>query len=183
MSPWTRIAAPSGRLSSFTRSCMQGDDQVVAIADAIETMRTAGHKHRDQAVLCTGNERLSSIGRDLERLGIPVLFLGSLFERPEVKDLLAILSLLVDARAMGVVRTGVLPQFPLSLGDVGAVIAALRNAEDGETPAGWSRVDPAVLSEPGRSSWAQLQAALAGFSLRSPTRGTCWPPFCWSGRE
>jgi superfamily I DNA/RNA helicase len=146
---------------------LQGDDQVVAIADAIEVMRATGHKYRDQAVLCTGNKRLSSIGRDLERLGIPVLFLGSLFERPEVKDLLAILSLLVDARAMGVVRIGALPQFPLSLGDVGAVIAALRDAEEGESPAGWSRIDPAILSEPGRASWAQLQAALAGFTETS----------------
>lgn len=145
----------------------QADNQVVAIADAIEAMRTAGHKFRDQAVLCTGNERLSSIGRDLERLGIPVLFLGNLFERPEVKDLLALLSLLVDARAMGVVRVGTQPQFALPLGDVAAVINSLRGAEGDENPAGWSTVDPAILSAPGRAAWATLQTALAGFNETS----------------
>lgn len=145
----------------------QAENQVVAIADAIEAMRTTGHRYRDQAVLCTGNERLASIGRDLERLGIPVLFLGSLFERPEVKDLLAILSLLVDARAMGIVRVGTLAQFELSLGDVAIVIKALRGAEDGESPGGWSTIDPSILSPPGRAAWARLQVALAGFTETS----------------
>lgn len=145
----------------------QADNQVVAIADAIESMRTAGHKFRDQAVLCTGNERLSSIGRDLERLGIPVLFLGNLFERPEVKDLLSILSLLVDARAMGIVRVGALPQFALSLGDVAKVIRSLRGAEAGDDPAGWSTIDPNDLSEAGRGAWTTLQTVLAGFDSTS----------------
>ena len=145
----------------------QADNQIVAIADAIEAMRKAGYKFRDQAVLCTGNERLSSIGRDLERLGIPVLFLGNLFERPEVKDLLAILSLLVDARAMGIVRIGTMPQFELSLGDVAAVIGSLRDAEAGDNPAGWSTVDPTILSAPGQTGWASLQTALAGFNENS----------------
>lgn len=145
----------------------QADNQVVAIADAIDAMRTAGHKYRDQAVLCTGNERLSSLSRDLERLGIPVLFLGSLFERPEVKDLLAILSLLVDARAMGIVRIGTLAQFELSLGDVAAIIGLLRDAEDRESAGGWSKIDPNILSEPGRTAWTRLQKALAGFTETS----------------
>ncbi|CAN5366901.1 UvrD-helicase domain-containing protein [soil metagenome] len=145
----------------------QADNQVVAIADAIEAMRAGGHKYRDQAVLCTGNERLSSIGRDLERLGIPVLFLGSLFERPEVKDLLAILSLLVDARAMGIVRVGALAQFELSLSDVAAVIEDLRGAEDDEVPGGWSTIDPNILSPPGQVAWTRLRGALAGFTETS----------------
>lgn len=145
----------------------QADNQVAAIADAIDAMRAAGYKYQDQAVLCTGNERLSSIGRDLERLGIPVLFLGSLFERPEVKDLLALLSLLVDARAMGIVRVGTVAQFELSLGDVATIIESLRSAEDGGRPGGWSRIDPNILSEHGSAALGRLQDALAGFTETS----------------
>ena len=158
----------------------QADNQVVAIADAIEAMRTQDYKYRDQAVLCTGNERLSSIGRDLERLGIPVLFLGNLFERPEVKDLLSILSLLVDARAMGIVRVGALPQFALSLGDVATVIGSLRGAESGEDPAGWSMIDPTTLTPGAKTAWASLQAALAGFDETSAPWDVL-PPCCWTG--
>jgi hypothetical protein len=34
---------------------------------------------------------LSDTGQELERAGVPVLFLGSLFERTEIKDLVAVL--------------------------------------------------------------------------------------------
>ena len=33
-----------------------------------------------------GNEKISQLGQELESLGLPVLFLGSLFERTEVND-------------------------------------------------------------------------------------------------
>ncbi len=86
------------------RTVQRAEQQQVALADAIEALRGEGYAYRDQAVLCTGNEKLSTIAQDLEWLGVPVLFLGSLFERAEVKDLLALLSVLVDRRAMGLVR-------------------------------------------------------------------------------
>ena len=84
------------------------------------------YAYREQAVLCTGNDKLSTIGQDLERLGVPVLFLGSLFERAEVKDLLALLSVLVDRRAMGLVRVGCWPDFAISLADVARSSSTVR---------------------------------------------------------
>ncbi|WP_246047604.1 UvrD-helicase domain-containing protein [Hankyongella ginsenosidimutans] len=63
------------------RTVQRAEQQQVALADAIEELRREGYAYREQAVLCTGNEKLSTIGQDLERLGVPVLFLGSLFER------------------------------------------------------------------------------------------------------
>jgi superfamily I DNA/RNA helicase len=83
------------------------DDEADALADEILAMVPTA-SFRGQAVLCPGNDRLARIGRQLERRGIPVLYLGNLFERPEVKDLLSILSLLVDRRAMGLVRKATL---------------------------------------------------------------------------
>jgi ATP-dependent exoDNAse (exonuclease V) beta subunit len=77
----------------------------------------AGFRYRDQAVLCRGNDRLSDTGQELERAGVPVLFLGSLFERTEIKDLVAVLLLLVDRRAMGLIRTACWPEFAMTLED------------------------------------------------------------------
>jgi hypothetical protein len=48
---------------------------------------------------------------------VPVLFLGSLFERTEIKDLVAVLMLLVDRRAMGLIRTACWPEFAMALED------------------------------------------------------------------
>lgn len=145
------------------RTVQQSEQQQVALADAIEELRREGYGYRDQAVLCTGNEKLSTIGQDLERLGVPVLFLGSLFERAEVKDLLAFLSLLVDRRAMGLVRVGCWPDFTMSLADVSATFEHLRASE--HAPGGWLQHADAIpgVSEDGRQALAKLAAALSGF--------------------
>jgi superfamily I DNA/RNA helicase len=147
----------------------QADEQTVVLADNIEAMRKAGHSFRDQAVLCTGNEKLSRLGQDLERLGLPVLFLGSLFERPEVKDLFALLSILTDRRATGLVRVARWPEFEMSLGDVAKVMDHFRVNEVG--PGEWLRQREAVpgLSDQGKAALDSLAAALAGFDqMASP---------------
>ncbi|MHC2708559.1 superfamily I DNA/RNA helicase [Bradyrhizobium diazoefficiens] len=145
------------------RTVRRAEQQQVALADVIGQLRGEGYAYRDQAVLCTGNEKLSKIGQELERLGVPVLFLGSLFERGEVKDLLALLSLLVDRRAMGLVRIACWPEFATSFADVVAVFDHLRTTE--HAPGSWLRQGGTIagLSEPGRAALATLSAALDGF--------------------
>lgn len=135
-----------------------------ALADSIEQLREMGYCYRDQAVLCRGNDRLSDTGRDLERAGVPVLFLGSLFERPEVKDLVAVLSLLVDRRAMGLIRTACWPEFAMGLEDAVRVFEHLRgsNAEAGAWRLGAPGLTPA-----GCAALAALHNALAGFDTTS----------------
>jgi len=146
------------------------DEQSVAIADAIAELHAGGIAYRDQAVLCTGNERLSQIARELERLDVPVLFLGSLFERGEVKDLLSLLSLLGDRRAMGLVRIGCMPDFSMPLADVAAILDHLRDRPD--EPLAWL-ADRAGLSisPDGRAALDQLAKALDGYDAdASPWR-------------
>jgi len=143
------------------------DEQTVAIADCIEELKAQGVAYRDQAVLCTGNEKLANLGRDLESLGVPVLFLGSLFERPEVKDLLAVSSLLVDPRAMGLVRVACLPAYQMPISDVAAVLRHLRAAK-AQPLAFLSMVDIPGLSTEGQAVLEQLQVLFSGFSASDP---------------
>ena len=128
----------------------------------------AGRPFREQAVLCTGNEKLSEIGRDLGLLGVPVLFLGSLFERPEVKDLLAFLSLLVDGRGTGLVRVGCWPEFAMAFADVAAVLGHLRSTA--RPHPGWLERHGEVqgLTDPGRAALLSLSGVLEGFDVASP---------------
>ena len=145
------------------RTMQRAEQQQVALADAIEALRGEGYAYRDQAVLCTGNEKLSTIGQDLERLGVPVLFLGSLFERAEVKDLLALLSVLVDRRAMGLVRIACWPDFTMSFADVAAIFLHLRAAD--HAPATWLQHLDTIpdISDAGLEALAKLAVALNGF--------------------
>jgi superfamily I DNA/RNA helicase len=142
-------------------------NQTVALADNIEEMLSQGHNYRDQAVLCTGNEKLSNLAQDLERLRVPVLFLGSLFERPEIKDVLSLLSLLTDRRAKGLVRIACWPEFDISIADVSKVIDHLR---DNEIAAEWRLGELATipnLSEAGRTSLTKIGRVLDNFDESS----------------
>ena len=149
------------------------DEQSVAIADAIGKMFDAGVAYRDQAVLCTGNERLGEIAHDLERMDVPVLFLGSLFERSEVKDLLSLLSLLSDRRAMGLVRVGCMIDFEMSLCDVGAILEWLRDQD--QAPLQWLATREDLLVSPeAQTALDRIAAALHGFDAdMSPWRMLC----------
>lgn len=160
------VQGPCGQKPALL-SVDEGNQQLVVLADTIEAMRTAGHRYRDQAVLCTGNEKLSEVGQNLERLGIPVLFLGSLFERPEVRDLFALLGALTDRRATCLVRVACWPEFAMQMADVGKVIDHYRTNEGAAGT--WLRD---VRSVPGISSEAvttlgKLCAALDGFDESS----------------
>ena len=135
-----------------------------ALVDSIERFRTAGFRYRDQAVLCRGNDRLSDTGQELERAGVPVLFLGSLFERTEIKDLVAVLTLLVDKRAMGLIRTACWPEFAMALEDAVCVFERLRSAE--VEPGAWRQGTPDVTPD-GQAALGALGAALDGFTATS----------------
>jgi superfamily I DNA/RNA helicase len=141
------------------------EQQTVALADAIEECRRAGYSYRDQVVLCTGNDKLAALAPELERLQIPVLSLGSLFERPAVRGLLAFLSLLTDRRAMGLVRVAGWTEFSMSLEDVAAVLAHLRDSQENSGSDTWWHCPEVIpgLSFSGQATVLQLSAALHGF--------------------
>lgn len=150
------------------RTVDAAEQQTVALADAILEQRALGFSFRDQAVLCTGNEKLANIGRWLEELGVPVLFLGSLFERPEVKDLLALLSLLIDRRAMGLVRQACCLETAMALADVAACLDHLRDKKL-SSPTAWlneQALRPDV-SDAGARALDQLSRILGGFDEKS----------------
>lgn len=151
---------PSGQPPEFL-TMEDGRGQTAAVAETIEQMRADGYPYRDQAVLCTGNDRLASYARELERLGVPILFLGSLFERSEVRDLLAFVSMLVDRRGTGLVRVACWPGFAMSMEDVAAVLDHLRESD--AAPGILAAANVQGISPEGRNSLGRLAAALEGF--------------------
>ncbi|WP_068083754.1 UvrD-helicase domain-containing protein [Novosphingobium rosa] len=146
-------------------------DQPAAVAEAVERMRSEGFSYGEQVILCSGNERLAEVAAELEAMDVPVLFLGSLFERPEVKDLLSLLSLLVDDRAMGLIRLAASADFVMPLADVAAVLQRLGEEKGEAEPDRW-RVHLATLetlvSAEGGASLRALAEVLDGFDEGSP---------------
>lgn len=136
--------------------------ETLAVAEAIQEMRAAGFHYGEQAVLCTGNDRVAEIGASLEGLGIPVLHLGNLFERAEVKDLLCLLSLLTDRRTAALLRVGAMPEFRMPLADAAAIVSHLSNA--GAAMLAWREAAANLphLSSEGRRALERLAVAFDG---------------------
>ena len=69
---------------------MEVADDLAAEADGmakeIRRQRASGIPFSQQAILCRSHTNLGRVAAELERLGVPVLYLGNLFERPEVRD-------------------------------------------------------------------------------------------------
>ncbi len=72
------------------------------LIEAIQRYRAQGYSYHDQAILCRKNSHVHQIAAALAAQGIPVKQTGYFFERPEIKDVLALLTLAAgpDARAI-----------------------------------------------------------------------------------
>jgi len=127
------------------------EDEISAVAAVIQAQQKSGIPYRRQALLCASNARLSDIAEGLEARGIPVLHLGSLFERPEIKNLLALLSMLTDPHAVGLVRAVTMPTYEMPLQEVMQIIRHLRESK------------AAVLD------WTQAGAKLPSLAIESQT--------------
>lgn len=139
------------------------DDEIALVAERIEAHLKKKVSYRDQAILCAGNARLNDYAAGLERLGIPVLFLGSLFERPEIKDLIALASIMVDRRAAGLVRIAATDYLPMSLAETSCVLEFVRSLD---LPAlEWMERLGEIkgVSEAGRANLFLLKGMLEGF--------------------
>jgi len=138
------------------------EDEIAAIAATINHLQAAGTAFREQALLCASNARLREIAEGLEARGIPVLHLGSLFERPEIKDLLALLSILGDPYAVGLMRVSTMSPYELPLQDVVQVIDRLRESK--AAALAWRRTEnwPPELAEASKATLARLAELFVG---------------------
>lgn len=167
-----QLTANRGTLNTTPEFRVVGstDDEISAVAASIQEQRDAGTPYRKQALLCASNARLTEIAEGLEARGIPVLHLGSLFERPEIKDLLALLSMLTDSYAAGLMRAATISRHEISLQDVTQIVSYLK--ESNAAPLDWMSAGtrlPSLAAE----SQAALERVASLFDELNP-RGNPW---------
>ena len=160
----------SGIAPSFI-SVESKDHEIDEIAARISAACDDETTFRDQAVICKGNARLAEIAAGLEARGIPVLFLGPLFDRPEIKEALSLLSLVIDPRAMALTCVASMKPFRMSIEDVAVAIEAVRAAKK-PLPLDWRTLLETApeMSEGGRAS---AKALVDAFEKFEPT-ATAW---------
>jgi len=139
------------------------------IAASIRELERDGVDLRDQAVLCRSNRRLNEIATALELRGIPVLHLGNLFERPEVRDLLAGLSLAVDPFGAGMVRLAAMDRYKIPLDDIGIALEYVAKSESAPLRNLSGIAGISGLSPEGRQGFEAVASDFGGMSgISSP---------------
>lgn len=143
-----------------------------ALAAAIRALHDQGVPYSEQMVLTRKNAELEQLARELSAADIPVLYIGDLNRRPEVRHLLCLMTLLAYRHPTGVVGldgTGL----ELKAADIDILLAATRD-EVALQRGGWLRQPPAALSADGQVAVNHLATLLAGQSRRSNP----WEFFC-----
>jgi superfamily I DNA/RNA helicase len=136
--------------------------EAASIRDAIEQFRATGIPYSDQAILARSHLTLGRVCGELESLGVPLLYMGDLFERPEIRDLLSLVAIDAEFGGVGLVRVAQLPEYSASKADALAVLAwSTANAKT--IFQALARIDEIDgLSDAGRAGLAKLSAQLAG---------------------
>ena len=160
----------SAGIVSELRTLDSLEDEAAAIAASVRELEGNGVRLRDQAVLCRTNARLNDIAAALEARGIPVLHLGSLFERNEIRDLLALLTLAIEPFGDALVRIGAISRYAISLQDIHAALGILRAQSGIAIKKLQSLVTADALSPEGQAGFKRLSDDLAGISSGS----TAW---------
>jgi len=89
-------------------------EQLQALAWRIRQLESIGIKLAEQAIIVFKNSDAADLAFGLEQLGVPMLYLGNIFERPEIKDLICLLQLAVDPYGINLVRHWHSPVLALS---------------------------------------------------------------------
>jgi DNA helicase-2/ATP-dependent DNA helicase PcrA len=135
--------------------------QADGLAASIREMAEAGIGLRDQAILCTTNAQASDLAKRLEKRGIATQHLGSLFERSEIKDLLALVSLACEPDGSALARVANFAEYAIPTEDVTRLLEASAIHKRAFPLALELAPDLPELSEAGRTGlmrlWEHLQ--------------------------
>jgi len=103
--------------------------QAGGIAQAIGEMKAGGWDFRQQAILCRSHAQAEALAGLLSAQDIPVLYLGALLQRPEVKDLLCLLALVADPGGSALVRVAAFAEYAVPQADALALLTDMQRME------------------------------------------------------
>jgi DNA helicase-2/ATP-dependent DNA helicase PcrA len=135
------------------------------ISKSIRSSISEGHRFGDHAVLARSHTTLARLSRHLEETGVPTLYFGDFFERPEIRDLLSVVQLTSEPTGVALVRVGQFPQYNMPQADIALL---LRWAEQQDRPMLkliQEEAEGASLSSTGRASLKRLAADLSEVSF------------------
>jgi superfamily I DNA/RNA helicase len=151
---------PAIWLAEPENEAAQADGLAALIRQRLET----GTPLREQAILCPRNDQASEMASLLAARGIPTQHLGSLFDRPEVKDMLALLAVACEPRGGMLARVARFPEYLIPTEDVVCLLEWAKSKELQFPQAFACLADVEGLSSEGREGllrlWSHIEPLL-----------------------
>lgn len=150
----TKLQAAKGHVGHGPRHIKTSDgaEQFRALAWRIRDLEKNGTPLAEQAIITYQNTVAADIAAGLETLGVPVLFLGNIFDRNEIKDLICLLQLALDDPGTNLLRSWYASCLGLSRD--GTDIILLQTVVQ---KTGWRDVTAEGLSPEDRVIWQNLR--------------------------
>jgi superfamily I DNA/RNA helicase/Zn-dependent peptidase ImmA (M78 family) len=133
------------------------------LVDDIQRQVTKGIELKDQVVIARKGAVVAAAAQALQGAGVPTLYVGELLERPEIKDILAIIQMVVERVPRALLRVATLAEPQMRLVDVQAILKAVDD-DAALQRLGWLRRDEPALTRSGTAGRADLRAKLSGFA-------------------
>jgi DNA helicase II / ATP-dependent DNA helicase PcrA len=156
------------------RSSFDEHAEAEEMAEGIERLRESGVPYRDQAVLCRRHESLCHFSKALEQAGIPVLYLGNFFERPEIRDMLSLVSLASESDGRALYRVARFEEYGFSFKDAQALITHAYGQRQFFPEALQDVAAAQGLSEDGREKLGLLARHFDGFGFPTSPWTVLW---------
>lgn len=138
----------------------------------VQRIHKAEVAYRDQVVLASTHDACGDAARALNAAGVPALYLGDIFQRPEIKDLLALLQLFIDRSGAGLLRVSRLPGLEIPAADVDVMLAWLK--ANRPEPLAWLKTSPPGFSNEGTAAIQRWASTFKGLdSSSSPWEVIC----------
>lgn len=158
------VVATNGKSGVMPKvvTCRDGDALLGAIYEHISELQASGVPFGRQAVLCRKSSDVERAAELLEQAGLPIVYIGDLTARAEVKHILCLIQLLVERRPKALVGLSGISALNMPLSD----IEVLLNAAESDVAfqrGRWIHAPPPGLSARGLEVTDTLRALIGRF--------------------
>lgn len=158
------VAATNGAsgVKPVVVTCRDGDALLGAIFEHISELQASGVPFCHQAVLCRKSSDVERAAELLEQAGVPIIYIGDLTARAEVKHVLCLIQLLVERRPKALAGLSGISALNMPLADVDVLLKAAE-CDVAFQRGRWIHVPPPGLSPRGLEVTASLRDLIGRF--------------------
>lgn len=159
LDPMTSAKGPSGEMPTVV-TCTKRNEVLSAVVKNVSILQGAGVSFGSQAVLCRNGSDVQQAAEVLASRGVPVIYIGELAQRSEVKRLLCLMQLLVERQPRALLGLMDVPGLTMPVADIKRLLEAAK--DDVAYQRGrWLDDPPPGLSAQGTGVIAKLSRLLS----------------------